>query len=171
MSSDVVTGASCCWQGLSVKRGQGDTVGNPEQEAYFASTRGQHVAGLPAAQGGYSGGGRGAHAAPLDAVGGQAGGPPAGPPVAATAVAEQPAELMYLQEIRDYMRETRDASRQTKSAVVFIAWVVGVVCAVSLILGIIAGVQLAKVNRQLSNLGGASTDSNCMSQGGTDPSC
>ena len=62
--------------------------------------------------------------------------------------------------------------RQTRTAVVFIAVVVGVVCVLSLIGAIVMGVQLAKVNTQLSNLSGNTTpSSNCMSQGGTDPSC
>ena len=91
-----------------------------------------------------------------------------------TAVADmtqgQPsADLMYLREIRDYTRETRDASKQTRNAVRFIAWVVAIVCVISLILGIIAAVQLSKLNSQLN--GGGSVSSNCVSQGGTDPSC
>jgi hypothetical protein len=76
---------------------------------------------------------------------------------------------MYLREIRNYMRETRDASRQTRAAVTFIAWVVAIVCAISLILGIVAAAQLSKLNSQLN--GSGSTSSNCMSQGGTNPSC
>ena len=61
--------------------------------------------------------------------------------------------------------------RQTRNAAVFIAVVAGVVCALSLIGAIIMGVQLGKVNAQLSNLSGNTASSNCMSQGGTDPSC
>jgi len=62
--------------------------------------------------------------------------------------------------------------RQTRSATVFIAVVVGVVCALSLIAVVIAGVQLASVANQLNHLGGTTTsNSNCASQGGTDTSC
>jgi hypothetical protein len=49
--------------------------------------------------------------------------------------------------------------------------VVGIVAALSLIAAIVVGTQLAKVNRQLGNLSGSSNSSNCLSQGGTDPSC
>lgn len=62
--------------------------------------------------------------------------------------------------------------RQTRTAVVFIAVVVGIVCVLSLVGAIVMGVQLAKVNTQLSNLSGNNTSSsNCLSQGGTNPSC
>jgi hypothetical protein len=61
--------------------------------------------------------------------------------------------------------------RQTRNACVLLAAVAGIVCAPSLIVGIIMGVQLAKVDSQLSNLNGSSTSSNCMSQGGTNPDC
>ena len=36
-------------------------------------------------------------------------------------------------------------ARQTRSAMVFIAWIIGIGVAISLILGIIVGVQTAKV--------------------------
>lgn len=60
-------------------------------------------------------------------------------------------------------------ARQTRNAVTFIAWVVAIVCATSLILGLVAAVQLSKLSSALN--GSGSTSSNCMSQGGTDPSC
>lgn len=118
-----------------------------------------------------SGGGRGAHS-----VGGGRSAPslpPVQPPprpvqTPAQAKAAQARAFLAAREAEApelrYMRETRNA-------VVFIAWVVGIVCVISLILGIVAGVQLAKVNSQLSNLGGGTSSSNCMSHGGTDPSC
>jgi hypothetical protein len=52
---------------------------------------------------------------------------------------------------------------------VFIAWIIGIGVAASLILGIIVGVQTAKVANELSN--GGTTSSNCASQGGTNPNC
>lgn len=61
-------------------------------------------------------------------------------------------------------------ARQTRTAVVFIAWVVGVVVVLTLIFGIIAGVQLGKIQNELNNSGSA-TNSNCLSQGGTNPNC
>jgi len=91
---------------------------------------------------------RGSHAAPPDAPG------------AAIAVTQprplEPPELRYLREIRH--------------AVVFIAVVVGLMCALSLIIGIVAAVQLSKVSSELRG-NGSSSSSNCLSQGGTDPSC
>lgn len=61
--------------------------------------------------------------------------------------------------------------RQTRTAVVFIAVVVGVVCALALAAAIVTGVQLAKMSTELSNLNGAATSSGCLSQGGSNPNC
>jgi hypothetical protein len=58
--------------------------------------------------------------------------------------------------------------RQTRNATVFIAWVVGVLVALSIIFGIIAGVQLAKINTNLTG-GGSGGSTSCVSQGGTLP--
>jgi hypothetical protein len=62
-----------------------------------------------------------------------------------------------------YMRETRDALR-------VIAWVMALTFILGVVAAIIVGVQISKIG---TDLGGASssTSSNCMSQGGTDPSC
>lgn len=76
---------------------------------------------------------------------------------AMVAKAKEPPELTYI--------------RHTRNATVFIAVVVGIACALSLIGAIVIGTQLSKVNSQLSQLGGGSTSSNCYSQGGTDLSC
>lgn len=76
---------------------------------------------------------------------------------AMAAKAAEPPELTYM--------------RQTRNAVVFVAVIVGIVCALSLIGAIVVGSQLSKMNSQLSQLGGGSTSSNCYSQGGTDLSC
>ena len=57
--------------------------------------------------------------------------------------------------------------RQTRNAAVFVAVVVGIVLALNLIVGIYLGSQLSKLNSAVN--GGGS--SNCMSLGGTDPSC
>jgi hypothetical protein len=61
-------------------------------------------------------------------------------------------------------------ARQTRSATMFIAWIIGIGVAVALVLGIIVGVQTAKVASELNN-SGSGTSSNCLSQGGTNPSC
>ena len=62
-------------------------------------------------------------------------------------------------------------ARQTRNATVFIAVCVAVFTVLALVGVIIAGVQISKVNSQLSQLNGGVTSSNCVSQGGTDPSC
>jgi hypothetical protein len=59
-------------------------------------------------------------------------------------------------------------TRRTSVATVFIAWVVGLFALVSIILGIIVGVQLAKIGNVVNPGGDIST---CQSLGGTDPSC
>jgi hypothetical protein len=59
-------------------------------------------------------------------------------------------------------------ARQTRSATVFIAWMIGIGVAISLILGIIVGIQTDRVANELSNNG---SSSNCQSQGGTNPNC
>jgi hypothetical protein len=68
------------------------------------------------------------------------------------------------------MTKLVEYARQTHSATVFIAWIIGIGVAISLILGIIVGVQTAKVASELNTSGGG-TSSNCLSQGGTDPAC
>lgn len=60
--------------------------------------------------------------------------------------------------------------RRAANAATFIAWVVGVWVVLSIIAGIIIGVQVAKVNSNLTGGGGGNV-SNCMSLGGSDPSC
>ncbi len=59
--------------------------------------------------------------------------------------------------------------RETRNAVTFIAVIVGIVATLALIGTIIVGVQLSKLNSDLNGISGGS--SNCLSQGGTDPSC
>jgi hypothetical protein len=122
------------------------------QDAFFASTRGAHAAPsqpLPGGQEDYPASDReGYEIGPKAAQG------------TAPATAARPAEPIELK----YMRETRNAA-------VFIAVVVGIVAALSLIATIIVGVQLSKLNSDLNNVGGGSNSSNCLSQGGTDPNC
>jgi hypothetical protein len=62
-------------------------------------------------------------------------------------------------------------ARKTALAVQFIAWILGFAAAAAVILGIIAAVQLAHLNSYLSGGGSVIPGSNCLSQGGTDPSC
>lgn len=57
-------------------------------------------------------------------------------------------------------------ARQTRTAVTVIAWVVGLSFALTLVAGIIIGVELGKVSGNLNTL-----TSNCQSQGGTNASC
>ena len=68
------------------------------------------------------------------------------------------------------MTKLVEYARQTRSATVFIAWIIGIGMAISLVLGIIVGVQTAKVANELNN-GGSTSTSNCQSQGGTNPGC
>jgi hypothetical protein len=58
---------------------------------------------------------------------------------------------------------TEKYARQTRNGVVFIAWVVGIIAVISLILGIIAGVQLSKIANYDSN--NATTNSDCQTLG------
>jgi t-SNARE complex subunit (syntaxin) len=67
------------------------------------------------------------------------------------------------------MTKLVEYARQTRSATLFIAWIIGIGVAISLILGIIVGVQTAKVANELNN--GGTSSSNCVSQGGTNPDC
>ena len=60
--------------------------------------------------------------------------------------------------------------RETRNAVVFIAVLAGVICLVGLIIGIVVAVQLSKISLELGG-SGSSSSSNCLSQGGSDPSC
>lgn len=61
--------------------------------------------------------------------------------------------------------------RKMALATQFIAWIVGLAAAAAVILGIIAAVELAHLNSYLSGGSSGSPASNCLSQGGTDPSC
>ena len=65
-------------------------------------------------------------------------------------------------------------ARHTRNAVVFMAIVVAAGLVASLIIGIVIGVQVAKLNGANSSGSGSSSSSNssnCLSQGGTNPSC
>jgi hypothetical protein len=63
-------------------------------------------------------------------------------------------------------------ARETRNAVTFIAVVVGIVAALSLIGVIIVGVQLAHLNSELNNaINGTSVNTDCASLGGNDPTC
>ena len=83
-----------------------------------------------------------------------------GPPPALSAAAAAGArpgetiELAYLRQIRN--------------AVTVIAWIAGLFAVAGLIIGIAAAVQVSHLNSELTGGGGSS---NCLSQGGTDPSC
>lgn len=48
--------------------------------------------------------------------------------------------------------------------------IIGIDVAIALVLGIIVGVQTAKVANELNNSGN-DTSANCLSQGGTNPDC
>lgn len=61
--------------------------------------------------------------------------------------------------------------RKMALATQFIAWIVGLAAAAAVILGIIAAVELAHLNSYLSGGSSGSPASNCLSQGGTNPSC
>lgn len=58
-------------------------------------------------------------------------------------------------------------ARQTRNATVFIAIIVGILAAVSVIMAIFVGVQVASISNSLTG----ATNGSCASLGGTDPSC
>ena len=62
------------------------------------------------------------------------------------------------------MTKLVEYARQTRSATMFMAWIIGIGVAAALVLGIIVGVQTAKVASELNN-SGSGTSSNCLSQG------
>jgi hypothetical protein len=66
-------------------------------------------------------------------------------------------------------------ARQTRNATVTLAWIVGVLAAISLIGAIVTAAAINNLNNQLQNAinggGGTTSNSNCVSQGGTDPTC
>jgi hypothetical protein len=60
-------------------------------------------------------------------------------------------------------------ARQTRTATAWIAWMIGIIFALSIIGGIIAAVQL---NKAANDFGSSYNDiTNCQSLGGTDTSC
>jgi hypothetical protein len=58
-------------------------------------------------------------------------------------------------------------ARQTRTATVVLAVLASLVFAVTVVGGIVIGIRIGQVN----NLSTSTVSSNCMSQGGTDPSC
>lgn len=82
---------------------------------------------------------------------------PSQPPAPRT-VTREPAEQRYL--------------RQTRNATVFMAWVIGVWVALSLIIGLVLGIGLMHAVNQINTNGGTGGSiTNCLSQGGTNPNC
>ncbi len=61
--------------------------------------------------------------------------------------------------------------RHMRNAIVFIAVVVGVSFVLGFVVAIVTGVQMGSIDSRLGNLTGNATSSNCVSQGGSDPSC
>ena len=59
-------------------------------------------------------------------------------------------------------------ARQTRTAAVFIAWVIGIFAAISIVVGIIMAVQLTHLNNAINS---SVSGGGCQSLGGTDPSC
>jgi membrane protein YqaA with SNARE-associated domain len=90
--------------------------------------------------------------------------------------AQQRAQEGYFTSTRSTVPSQQDKeplalkyARQTGNATVFIAWVVAIGILFSVIAGLVIGIQIAhSVNN--SSIGGGGT-SNCLSQGGYDPSC
>jgi len=68
-------------------------------------------------------------------------------------------EKTHEQRMEEYAISTRNAAR-------FIAWLMGIGVAISIVIGIVIAVQISHAN---TNLNG--DISNCLSVGGTDPSC
>lgn len=69
-------------------------------------------------------------------------------------------EKTHEQRMEEYAISTRNGVR-------FIAWLMGIGVAISVIIGIVIAVQISHAN---TNLNGGDI-SNCQSVGGTDPSC
>jgi hypothetical protein len=69
---------------------------------------------------------------------------------------EDPA-TRYLHEIRNWMR--------------FIGIIVIINVVAGIIIGIVVGVEVSHAVNNSSTSGGTTSNSNCLSQGGTDPSC
>ena len=77
---------------------------------------------------------------------------------------QPPDQTTPQQDMQTLIRNTYE----TRNAVRFIAWVVGIYVLISLVIGVIVGVQLAKIGDTVN----PNTDiSTCLSLGGTDPSC
>jgi uncharacterized membrane protein len=74
-------------------------------------------------------------------------------------------------DLEKYARETRDDIRTIKVGVLVIAWIVGIAAAISLILGLILGVQIYKFVNAVNQQTGVSSASSCYSEGGNDLSC
>lgn len=61
--------------------------------------------------------------------------------------------------------------RQTRNATVFIAVIVGIVTAIALIGVIWTAATISKLDSQLNGVNNVFSNSNCQSQGGTNPNC
>jgi hypothetical protein len=86
--------------------------------------------------------------------------------------ADQPQPVAAPAAVPTRPKETIEQTymRQTRNAVSFIAWIVGIIVVANLILGIIVAKQISDLNNAVSG-GGSGVTPNCMSQGGSDPSC
>lgn len=86
----------------------------------------------------------------------EAGEPPAGADAFLAAAADPPEtpEQKYMRHIRN--------------AIVFIAVIMGVSFVLGFVVAIVMGVQIGNID---SRLAGNAVNSNCVSQGGSDPSC
>jgi hypothetical protein len=68
----------------------------------------------------------------------------------------------------DWQKLMYHHARRTSAAVTFIAWIIGIGVLFSIIIGIVIGVQVAKVDNNLTH---SSVSTSCQSQGGTIPGC
>ncbi len=88
-----------------------------------------------------------------------------------TSEAGEPADA-YLAAVAD-PPETPEQKymRHMRNAIVFIAVIMGVSFVLGFVVAIVMGVQIGNIDSRLGNLTGNAVSGNCVSQGGSDPSC
>jgi hypothetical protein len=70
-----------------------------------------------------------------------------------------------------YRERMEGYARRTAAGVTFLAWVTGILLALSAIVGIIVAVQIVHLNTAINNSFNGGSSGICQSLGGTDPNC
>jgi hypothetical protein len=141
--------------GLAAAAGSTVARGAPGRPAGGAGTAGP--ANGPTVQAGQAGQ---TGQAPQPSATTRVGAPPAAAPVAGAAAGARAAETIE----QKYLRQTRNAT-------VFIAIIVGIFTAISLIGVIWTATTIAHLDSELNGTFSGVTNSNCLSQGGSNPNC